>query len=243
MHYKAYILYIFFALVAFSSPLNYVSAASFSADLHSSQMGSEHSDADSRPVAKKILVIGDSMTGWLAERMAAYGKSNDFEVATVIWDGSTINKWANNSNKITGYINQTKPDAVFICLGLNELAEKNPQTRYGAAIDKIKNACGNIPIIWVGPPTWPGKQWGEPLNGWLESKMGSSHYFNSLPLKLSRQSGTNPHPSRDGISRWVDAIIDWIPANGAIRLPSYNHPTTPHIRPATYIYRKMSQPL
>ena len=49
--------------------------------------------ADKRPVAKKILFIGDSMTGWLAERLESYGKQNGFEVSTVVWDGSTIKKW------------------------------------------------------------------------------------------------------------------------------------------------------
>lgn len=237
MHYKSYILSIFFSLVALLIPVSAYPE-------HTAQEeATTHQPFDSRPTAHKILILGDSMTGWLAERMAAYGKANNFEVATVIWDGSTINKWGANTSKISQYINQTKPDAIFISLGLNELAEKNPESRYGASLDKIKKACGNIPVIWIGPPTWPGKPWGEPLNGWLASKMGQGHYFTSLPLKLGRQSATNPHPSREGIAKWVEAIIEWLPAHGAVRLPSENHPGISNIRPATYIYRKMSQPL
>ena len=32
----------------------------------------------------KVLFIGDSMTGWMAERLNAYGQKNGFSVATII---------------------------------------------------------------------------------------------------------------------------------------------------------------
>ena len=60
----------------------------------------------------KVLFIGDSMTGWMAERLNAYGDINGFEVATVIWDGSTIQKWA-KSSKLPDIIEETAPDAIF----------------------------------------------------------------------------------------------------------------------------------
>lgn len=210
-------------------------------DTHSSSSAEINAE---RPLAHKVLFIGDSMTGWMAERMNAYGASNGFDVAAVVWDGSTINKWAANASRLSQYIAQTKPDVIFVSLGLNDLAEKNPESRLGASVAKIRKAAGNIPVIWVGPPSWPGKPWGEPLNGWLADTMGAGHYFTSQPLKLSRQSATNPHPSRDGINVWMDALMEWMPEHAAIRLPGYHKPSgTQFSRPKTFIYKKMKQPL
>jgi hypothetical protein len=131
----------------------------------SAAFGQDHQSpqADERPVAKKVLFLGDSMTGWLAERLNAYGKENGFEVATVVWDGSTIKKWG-SSPRLTSIISQQDPDAIFISLGMNELFEANPATRLGTQLDAIKGAAGDVPIIWVGPPSWPGHDKGETLN-------------------------------------------------------------------------------
>lgn len=35
-------------------------------------------DKDSDAYIKKVLFIGDSMTGWMAERLNAYGRANGF---------------------------------------------------------------------------------------------------------------------------------------------------------------------
>lgn len=96
-----------------------------------------NAQTDARPVAKKILFIGDSMTGWLAERLGAYGKENGFEVATVIWDGSTIKKWG-TSPKLTSLIATHQPDALFVSLGMNDLFETNPAAKYKSAMEAIK---------------------------------------------------------------------------------------------------------
>ncbi len=56
-------------------------------------------EADSTDsIVKNVLIIGDSMTGWMAERLNAYGQINGFDVATIVWDGSTISKWADSPN-------------------------------------------------------------------------------------------------------------------------------------------------
>ncbi|MDE7403068.1 MAG: hypothetical protein K2M87_06625, partial [Muribaculaceae bacterium] len=115
----------------------------------------EHAVNDSRPEVHKVLFIGDSMTGWLSERLNAYGKQNGFEVATVVWDGSTIRKWG-NSPRLTSIIEKQAPDAIFVSLGMNELFETNP-SRLAPQLAAIKGAAGKVPIIWVGPPSWPGR--------------------------------------------------------------------------------------
>ncbi|MCM1377360.1 MAG: hypothetical protein NC097_06165 [Clostridium sp.] len=199
--------------------------------------------ASSQPRIKKVLVIGDSMTGWLAERLNAYGKKDGFDVATVIWDGSTIKKWAASPN-FSKIVKEQKPDAIFICLGMNELFTPNPEKSLGASLEKFKSVIGNTPYLWIGPPSWPGKKGGEALNTWLATKLGQGHYFNSSSLNLSRQSRTNPHPTRAGICTWVDAFMKWIPANTDLNFRSTAAPAASEMsRPSVFIYKKMKQAL
>lgn len=193
--------------------------------------------------AKKILVLGDSMTGWMGERLNSYGKANGFEVATIVWDGSTIKKWGASAAKAKSYIDEIDPDAVIICLGLNECAERNPETQLSKPLKEILDAVGDRELLWVGPPSWPGKDYGEPFNSWLDGKLGKGRYFNSHSLKLPRQSATNPHPSREGMNEWTDAVVEWIPSNATFTLPGYSAPTTAPSRGQTFIYRKMKDSL
>lgn len=194
-------------------------------------------------VARKILFIGDSMTGQLAQRLGAYGKENGFEVATVCWDGSTITKWG-NSDKFSTYIKQEKPDAIFISLGINGLFDKNPAKRYGDAMKSIKSKAGNIPIIWIGPVSWPGRPGGEILNNWLAQELGAGHYYNSSGLSLPRQSSKNPHPTRAGMTTWIDNVVVWLKEKGAVKLPGYNKPKGEQmVKGKTYVYKKMKESL
>lgn len=198
---------------------------------------------EERPVAKKILFIGDSMTGWLSERLGAYGTENGFEVATIVWDGSTITKWG-KSPRLTSVINEQKPDAIFVSLGMNDLFEANPETRFGNSMDAIKGASGDIPIIWVGPPSWPGYNKGEIMNKWLAGRMGEGHYFNSFGLDIPRQSSKNPHPTRTGMISWMDMVVEWIKNDGAISLPGYEKPVKEQMsRGKTFIYKRMKESL
>lgn len=196
-----------------------------------------------RPVAKKILFIGDSMTGWLAERLGAYGKQNGFEVATVVWDGSTIKKWG-SAPRLTSIVHDQKPDAIFVSLGMNELFEQNPGARLQSSMDAIKGVAGNIPIIWVGPPTWPGHNKGEVMNKWLADQLGKGHYYRSFDLTLPRQSKSNPHPTREGMIKWMDSVVEWIEEEGAVALPAYHKPTGEQMsRGKTFIYKRMKENL
>lgn len=192
---------------------------------------------------KKVLFIGDSMTGWLAERMNAYGQKNDFEVATIVWDGSTIRKWA-ESPKLAKIIEQQKPDVIFVSLGMNELLEKNPKVRLASEISKLKKAFGNIPVIWVGPPSWPGKGSGENLISFIKEEMGEKHFFDSSELSLARQSKSNPHPTRAGMIKWMDSVMEWIPEHTSIEFKSLNKPEgTQMNRGNVFIYKRMKETL
>lgn len=193
---------------------------------------------------KKVLIIGDSMTGWLADRLGAYGAANGFDTAAVIWDGSTIGKWADSASRIKEIIAKEKPDAIIISLGLNELLERNPK-RYDQDVEKIVSAFGQTPFLWIGPPSWPGRPGGEALNAYLDEKLGDGHYFNSSKLKLPRQSSTNPHPTQAGCSAWMDDVIEWLPTSrSAFLIPAADRPAAGKtVRPASFLYRKMKDAL
>ncbi|MDE5551871.1 MAG: SGNH/GDSL hydrolase family protein, partial [Muribaculaceae bacterium] len=180
--------------------------------------GRESEKAEAKPI-RKVLFLGDSMTGWLSERLNAYGEKNGFEVATVVWDGSTIKKWGSTS-RLSEIIASHKPDAVFISLGLNELFASNPQNTLGAYTDNILSAVGNIPLLWIGPPSWPGHAKGEKMDSWLASKMGEGRYFSSFNMSLPRQSNTNPHPTKEGCAEWIDEVVEWIPSNTQLHFES-----------------------
>lgn len=214
--------------------------------LSAQQLKPEQKDAPQQEehTIKKVLFLGDSMTGWLAERMNEYGKLNDFEVATVVWDGSTINKWG-TTQKLKQIINREKPDAIFISLGMNELFERNPETRLGKSVDNILSAFGDIPYVWIGPPTWPGKKGGSTLNKWLAEKVGTENYYNSTSLSLPRQSKVNPHPTREGMVKWMDNVVEWLPeSRDSLLFKSLDRPAGNKMsRGKTYIYKKMKEAL
>lgn len=198
-----------------------------------------------KPVVKKIMFFGDSTTGWLAERMQAYGEKNGFEVAVITWDGATMKKYANNAAKLKQYINSAKPDAVFVSLGMNDMGVTNPEARLGDSLQKIKSAIGDIPVIWVGPVSWPAHStWGPSLDKWIPTKLGKDHYFSSLGLILPRQSKTNPHPTRAGANKWGDALVKWMKeGNSAVALPGYATPDKSYSRPKNYTYKRMKEML
>lgn len=203
----------------------------------------QESAPEGRPVARKILFLGDSMTGWLSERLNAYGKENGFEVATVVWDGSTIRKWG-SSPRLTSVITRQDPDAIFISLGMNELFEANPESQLRSRLDAIVGAAGDIPVIWIGPPSWPGHNKGETLNKWLADNLGEGHFYRSFDLTLPRQSKTNPHPTREGMIKWMDSVVEWIQKDGAVRLPGIKKPAGEQMsRGKTFIYKRMKESL
>lgn len=191
--------------------------------------------------AKKILFIGDSMTGWLSERLNAYGTVNGFEVSTVVWDGSTMTKWG-NASRLSAIVKEHNPDAVFVSLGMNELFEAHPESRLASSLSAIRKAVGDRPLLWVGPPSWPGHDKGKVLNDWLEKELGSDSFFRSSNLKLPRQSAKNPHPTRQGMIQWMDSVVEWMPEHAVVRLPDYQKPVESQMSRGKYfVYKRMKE--
>lgn len=207
-----------------------------------SELKAQEVTGEKEPV-KKILFIGDSMTGWMAERLNAYGDINGFEVATIVWDGSTLSKWSNSRN-LKKIIDEQNPDAIMVSLGMNEMFENRPEARYKSSLNTITSAFGDRPFLWIGPPKWPGHSEGEIFSNWLASHLGERNYFRSLDLDLPRQSKTNPHPTRQGIEEWIDRIVEWIPENSNIILPGTEKPAKGKMtRGNTFIYKRMKETL
>lgn len=197
---------------------------------------------DSIKPIQNILFIGDSMTGWLSERFAAYGVENGFKVSTVVWDGSTISKWA-KSRKLPEIIKKYSPDAVFICLGLNELFERNPDRNLSRHLQSILQSIGEIPYLWIGPPSWPGKGKGDILNEWLQSNLDDNSFYYSGNLELPRQSRANPHPTRSGVIEWADKIIEWLSQSNNY-FPNIKKPEKAQmVRGEKFIYKRMNETL
>lgn len=183
------------------------------------------------------------MSGWMGERLNAYGEKNGFDVATVVWDGSTIAKWAAKSAQLSKLVSTQKPDLIVICLGLNSLFIQNP-SRLDPQLHKIIDALHGTPLLWIGPPSWPGKQKGTAFNNWLESSLPEGSFFLSSDLHLERQSATNPHPTRQATAKWVDQIIEWIPEHTDLHFHSLDTPTGRQFsRGKTFIYKRMRETL
>lgn len=67
-----------------------------------------------------LLFVGDSMLEGLSPRLAAYAEENGHSLYTVIWYGSTTEKWG-ATHKLRAYIEKFKPGYIVVCLGGNEL--------------------------------------------------------------------------------------------------------------------------
>lgn len=192
-----------------------------------------------KPTVKKVLFLGDSMTGWLAERMAAWGEANGFEVAVVVWDGATVGKMA-NSEGLKKLLAEEKPDATFISLGMNNYSSKDQEAFCGNDFRKLIALLGNGKLLWIGPPSWPKHT--DTFTPWISKKLKPGYFFDSSNLELPRQSASNPHPTREGMNKWIDAIVEWMPGNSKIAMPkNMTPPAKATVRPKTYIYKRMKE--
>ena len=127
---------------------------------------------------------------------------------------------------------------------MNELFEQNPEQKLKGAVENIRSATGGRPILWVGPPSWPGHDKGKKLNDWLEDELGGESFFRSYELELPRQSAKNPHPTRAGMVQWMDSVVNWMPEHSAVVLPGINKPEGDKMsRGKDFIYKRMKENL
>lgn len=152
-----------------------------------------------------LLFVGDSMLEGLSPRLAAYAEENGHSLYTVIWYGSTTEKWG-ATHKLRAYIEKFKPDYIVVCLGGNELFLRNVERSRAAMVDSIIADIGGLPFVWIGPPNWKPDTG---INRLIAGKVGNGHFFLSSNLSLDRASD-GAHPTREAAAVWMDSVAVWI---------------------------------
>ena len=166
-------------------------------------------EADTLP--KVILFIGDSMLEGLSPRFAAYAEKNGHTLYSVIWYGSTTEKWA-KSHRLSDYIAKCKPDYVVVCLGGNELFIRDIERQRAPYVETILKEIGVLPYVWIGPPNWKPDTG---INRLIESKVKDGCFFESQHLTLDRASD-GAHPTREAAAQWMDSVANWIFKRSAV---------------------------
>ena len=155
--------------------------------------------------SKTILFIGDSMLEGLGPRLAAYAKHNGHTLVNIIWYSSTTEVWG-RTDKLKGYINQFKPDYVFVCLGANELFVNNIKAKRQRYLDNMLAQIGSIPYVWIGPPNWKPDTG---INDMLEATCAPGCFYLSNGQQFDR-SKDGAHPTRASSSAWCDRVCEWV---------------------------------
>ena len=171
--------------------------------LRNAEPVAEYEKTDTLP--KTILFIGDSMLEGLSPRFAAYAQENGHRLYTVIWYGSTTEKWA-ESRRLTSYIAQYHPDFIVVCLGGNELFVKDIIEKRTKYADAIIAEAGEVPLLWIGPPNWKEDTG---INRMLLSALGNKRFYESKDLILDRAKD-GMHPTRVASRAWMDSVAHWI---------------------------------
>ena len=154
--------------------------------------------------SQRLLLFGDSMSSYLALRLADYANKNGHMLTCITWVGSDTHKWA-DTDTLQHYMRSVNPTHVFVCLGSNELYSadmKGCERRIRAILDKI----GSVPTVWIGPPNWCEDKG---YNRLLERVMGPQAYYPSYKLTFERQKDGR-HPTMAASAMWIDKIVEWM---------------------------------
>lgn len=154
---------------------------------------------------RKVLIFGDSMTILVANRLAAYGEENGYEVESVTWDGSSTVSWS-SCDTLDNYISRVRPDFIFVTLGSNELFLKNFDSRR-PYVEKLVEKMGDIPFVWIGPPNWKEDVG---FTAMMRKALPKGTYYDSNGLDLPR-GADHIHPTPKGGVIWTDSIMAWMP--------------------------------
>lgn len=171
--------------------------------------------------AKVLLFIGDSMLEGLSPRLAAYAKHNGHTLYSVIWYSSTSEVWG-RSGKLKHYVEQIKPDFVFISLGANELFVKDIKTKRDKYVKTLISELGDTPYLWIGPPNWKPDTG---INDLVRANTGRGCFFLSDGMHFERAKD-GAHPTRTSAALWMDSVVRWMgdncPTPFLLDVPSVN---------------------
>lgn len=153
-----------------------------------------------------ILFIGDSMLEGLGPRLAAYAEENGHSIHTVIWYGSTTERWG-STDRLRSYIEKVEPTFIFICLGANELSIRNITAERAEYVKNIIADIGDIPYLWIGPPNWKADTG---INELISEHTAPGTFFLSAGMEFER-GADGAHPTYESAYLWMDSVARWMP--------------------------------
>lgn len=149
---------------------------------------------------QRILMVGDSMSGFLRLRLNDYCEKNGHTMYSVVWNsGNTL--WFANTDTLDHFIGKVNPTYIIVVLGGNELFLPKPEYRQ-KEINTILAKIGDIPYIWVGPPNWKEDTG---INDVILRCTGRKRFFPSYRLQYQRMPD-GAHPTRESAYNWMDSI-------------------------------------
>jgi hypothetical protein len=156
---------------------------------------------------KTVLLTGDSMSEGIGWTMKPKVEAAGGRLVVQPWYSSTTVGWQ-AEGRMRQYIDEYKPDIVFVALGSNEIFTGDMPTRAQAVRD-ITAAIGNRPAYWIGPPSW------KPDHGivrTIEENFPAGRFYNSNDLRVPRRKD-GAHPTNEGYATWTDLIWNWYARN------------------------------
>lgn len=153
---------------------------------------------------QRILFFGDSMLEGLGLRMCDYAKENDYEFTSVCWYSSSSEIWA-KTDTLQYFIDKTRPTFAMICLCSNEQFVRDLDAR-AKYIDTIIARLGDIPFIWISPPSWKEDTG---INSLIRKRIGEKRYFDSTRLQFTRGKD-HVHPTFASAEVWMDSVAVWM---------------------------------
>jgi hypothetical protein len=152
---------------------------------------------------KTVLLTGDSMSEGIGWTMRTKVEAAGGRLIVQPWYSSTTVGWQ-SEGRMRQYIEEYKPDIVFVALGSNEIFTSDTETR-AKAVREITNEIGERPAYWIGPPSW------KPDHGivhTIEENFPAGRFYNSNDLRVPRRKD-GAHPTVEGYATWTDLIWNW----------------------------------
>ena len=184
------------------------------------------------PLARKALLVGDSLAAGLAAPLRSRFRAAGGDLASSSANGSTIDQWAKGS-ALSEALTQTRPAVTLVSLGTNDLAAQ-PADYKRPLIEAIVlqiRAAGSA-IAWLLPPRMPLPDRGG-LRAILVAELArlAVPAFDAEPPDLPRGSD-GIHPTPAGFEQWAARIALWMSTPPSVQptpggLPAFNPSATP----------------
>lgn len=140
----------------------------------------------------------------LSHRLDDYAVANGHTLQTVVWYGSTTEKWG-MTQTLRHLIAEYKPTYLWVCLGGNELFVRDLEER-DAYIKLLLAQAGDLPMVWIGPPCWKSDTG---INDLIRRNVGDGSFFDSSQLTLKRKKDGR-HPTHQAAADWGDQVAAWM---------------------------------